>query len=73
MLNHDAEPDDSANVTQSLQIPGTRNVGVQHGVDLRLRWLTLGGRRDARSHPELSANEVQSCETPTLSFATAIY
>jgi len=23
MLNHDAHPDDSANVTQSIQIPGT--------------------------------------------------
>jgi hypothetical protein len=24
MLNHDAEPDDSANLTQSIQIPGTK-------------------------------------------------
>ena len=23
MLNHDAQPDDSANLTQSIQIPGT--------------------------------------------------
>jgi hypothetical protein len=31
LLNHDAERDDSANVTQSLQIPGTRLARVTGG------------------------------------------